>query len=42
MKIYGGENLESPRMEIHGGEMIEKAHRCLIYDGDMTERRGMP
>ena len=23
MKIYGGENLESPRMKIHGGEMTE-------------------
>ena len=28
MKIYDGENLESPRMEIHGGEITEtKAHR---------------
>ena len=28
MKIYGGENLESPRMKIHGGEIIEiNTHR---------------
>ena len=26
--IYGGDNLESPRMEIHGGEITEiNAHR---------------
>ena len=23
MKIYGGDNLESPRMKIHGGEITE-------------------
>ena len=23
MKVYGGDNPESPRMKIHGGEMTE-------------------
>ena len=47
MKIYGGENLESPRMKIHGGEMIEikgDALNKLKIGGcpKQNDNRGMP
>ena len=47
MKTYGGENLESPRMKIHGGEITETkgdALNKMTVGGcpKQADGRGMP
>ena len=42
MKIYGGENPESPRMKIHGGEITEIKGDALneMTVGGCPKRKG--